>query len=52
MRPEKMPFKEEIAAEHGSREVAPFTAPMFESLKLPINRRKRFVKILKFFDEN
>ena len=33
-------------------EVAPSTAPMFQSLKLPANRSKKFAKFLKFVDEN
>ena len=52
VRPSTMTFVEEAAAEPGSVEVAPSTAPMFQSLKLPANRSKKFAKFLKFVDDN
>ena len=52
MRPAKMTYLEETAAEPGSVEVAPSIAAMFQSLKLPANRSKMFAKFLKFVDEN
>ena len=48
----KIPFVEQAAAEPGSVEVTPSTAPMFQSLKLPANRSKKFATFLKFVDEN
>ena len=38
--PTQMPFVEQAAAEPGSSEVTPSTAPMFQSLKLPANRSR------------
>ena len=52
MRPAKMPYIEETAAEPGSVEVTPSMAPIFQSFKLPAIRRKKFANFLKFVDEN
>ena len=52
VRPTHPPIMEQAAAEPGSVEVTPSTAPMFQSLKLPANRSKKFAKFLKFVDDN
>ena len=52
VRPTQTPFREQAAAEPGSVEVTPSTAPMSQSLKLPAKRSKKFAKLLKFVDEN
>ena len=48
----KMPYVEEAAAEPGWVEGAPSTALMFQSHKLPANRRKKFTKLVMLEDAN